>query len=52
MWAGPVGAATGRAHIAACHLYPGADPAHPTHAWEPTGRRLRLTEPPRAGTLR
>ncbi|HEY4409718.1 MAG TPA: dipeptide/oligopeptide/nickel ABC transporter permease/ATP-binding protein [Acidimicrobiia bacterium] len=42
----------GRAHTAACHLYPGADPTHPAQAWEPTGRRLRLTEAPRAGTLR
>jgi oligopeptide/dipeptide ABC transporter ATP-binding protein len=39
-------------HMAACHLYPGADPTHPTRAWEPMGRRLRLTEAPRAGTLR
>jgi oligopeptide/dipeptide ABC transporter ATP-binding protein len=39
-------------HIAACHLYPGADPGHPARAWEPAGRRRRLTEPPLAGTLR
>jgi len=37
---------------AACHLYPGADPGHPAQAWEPAGRRLRLAEPPLAGTLR
>jgi peptide/nickel transport system permease protein len=39
------------AHTAACHLYPGADPGHPAQAWEPAGRRLRLAEPPLAGTL-
>ena len=39
-------------HRAACHLYSGADPAHPAQAWEPAGRRHRLTEPPLAGTLR
>ena len=42
----------GTAHTAACHLYPGADPTHPAQAWEPAGRRLRLAEPPLAGTLR
>ncbi|HYT39555.1 MAG TPA: ABC transporter ATP-binding protein, partial [Acidimicrobiia bacterium] len=42
----------GSTHTAACHLYPGADPGHPTQTWEPTGRRLRLTEPPLAGSLR
>ncbi len=42
----------GSTHTAACHLYPGADPTHPGLSWEPTGRRLRLAEPPRAGTLR
>jgi oligopeptide/dipeptide ABC transporter ATP-binding protein len=42
----------GSAHSAACHLYPGADPTHPAAAWEPAGRRLRLAEPPLAGTLR
>jgi oligopeptide/dipeptide ABC transporter ATP-binding protein len=42
----------GPAHTAACHLYPGADPTHPSEAWEPGGRRLRLAEPPLAGTLR
>ena len=39
-------------HTTACHLYPGADPAHPGQAWEPSGRRLRLAEPPLAGSLR
>jgi oligopeptide/dipeptide ABC transporter ATP-binding protein len=48
----PVPAPVGRSHSAACHLYPGADPAHPGRAWEPAGRRLRLAEPPLAGTLR
>ena len=42
----------GSAHTAACHLYPGADPTNPAQAWEPAGRRLRLSEPPLAGTLR
>jgi oligopeptide/dipeptide ABC transporter ATP-binding protein len=42
----------GSAHTAACHLYPGADPGHPAQVWEPSGRRLRLAEPPLAGTLR
>ena len=40
------------AHTAACHLYPGADPAHPAQAWEPSGRRLHLAQAPLAGTLR
>ena len=48
----PAPAPVGPAHAAACHLYPGADPGHPAQAWEPTGRRLRLAEPPLAGTLR
>jgi oligopeptide/dipeptide ABC transporter ATP-binding protein len=48
----PVLTPAGSAHTAACHLYPGADPAHPAQAWEPAGRRLRLAEPPLAGTLR
>jgi peptide/nickel transport system ATP-binding protein len=48
----PVLAGVGPVHTAACHLYPGADPAHPTQAWEPSGRRLRLAEPPLIGTLR
>ncbi|HEV8623496.1 MAG TPA: dipeptide/oligopeptide/nickel ABC transporter permease/ATP-binding protein, partial [Acidimicrobiia bacterium] len=48
----PVLADVGSDHTAACHLYPGADPAHPAQAWEPSGRRLRLAEPPLAGTLR
>jgi peptide/nickel transport system permease protein len=48
----PAAAPVGAAHTAACHLYPGADPGHPGHAWEPVGRRLRLAEPPLAGTLR
>jgi len=45
-------AGAGPGHTTACHLYPGADPAHPARAWEPTGRRLHLAEPPLAGTLR
>jgi oligopeptide/dipeptide ABC transporter ATP-binding protein len=48
----PVPTPVGSAHTAACHLYPGADPAHPAHGWEPAGRRLHLAEPPLAGTLR
>jgi oligopeptide/dipeptide ABC transporter ATP-binding protein len=48
----PAATPVGQGHRAACHLYPGADPTHPTHAWEPDGRRLHLTEPPLAGTLR
>ncbi len=48
----PAAAPVGAGHSAACHLYPGADPAHPGQAWEPTGRRLRLAEPPLAGSLR
>jgi hypothetical protein len=48
----PMSTPVGPAHTAACHLYPGADPAHPAQAWEPAGRRLHLAEPPRAGTLR
>jgi oligopeptide/dipeptide ABC transporter ATP-binding protein len=48
----PTAAPVGTGHTAACHLYPGADPGHPVQAWEPTGRRLRLAEPPLAGTLR
>jgi oligopeptide/dipeptide ABC transporter ATP-binding protein len=48
----PAPAPVGAVHTAACHLYPGADPTHPDQVWEPTGRRLRLTEPPLAGTLR
>jgi oligopeptide/dipeptide ABC transporter ATP-binding protein len=48
----PVPAQVGTTHTGACHLYPGADPTHPTNAWEPAGRRLHLTEPPLAGTLR
>jgi len=46
----PTGVAPG--HIAACHLYPGADPRHPSTAWEPAGRRRRLAEPPLSGTRR
>jgi peptide/nickel transport system permease protein len=48
----PAATPVGPAHSAACHLYPGADPAHPAQAWEPSGRRLRLLQPPLAGTLR
>jgi hypothetical protein len=48
----PVPADVGAGHTAACHLYPGADPAHPAAAWEPAGRRLRLAEPPLSGSLR
>ena len=48
----PADTPVGAGHTAACHLYPGADPAHPGQAWEPTGRRLRLAEPPLAGSLR
>ncbi|HET9771643.1 MAG TPA: ABC transporter ATP-binding protein, partial [Acidimicrobiia bacterium] len=48
----PDPAPVGAAHSAACHLYPGADPRHPGQAWDPSGRRLRLAEPPLAGTLR
>jgi oligopeptide/dipeptide ABC transporter ATP-binding protein len=48
----PSAAPVGAAHWAACHLYPGADPRHPAQAWDPSGRRLHLTEPPLAGTLR
>jgi peptide/nickel transport system permease protein len=48
----PAAAPVGGGHTAACHLHPGADPAHPEQAWEPTGRRLRLAEPPLAGSLR
>ncbi|HZI37562.1 MAG TPA: ABC transporter ATP-binding protein, partial [Acidimicrobiia bacterium] len=48
----PAGASVGETHTAACHLYPGADPTHPTQAWEPAGRRLRLAEPPLTGTPR
>ena len=48
----PAAAPVGPGCTAACHLYPGADPAHPGQAWEPSGRRLRLAEPPLAGTLR
>jgi peptide/nickel transport system ATP-binding protein len=48
----PATTPVGVGHTAACHLYPGADPAHPTEAWEPAGRRLRLAEPPLTGTLR
>jgi peptide/nickel transport system permease protein len=48
----PAPAPVGPAHAAACHLYPGADAGHPAQAWEPSGRRLRLGEPPLAGTLR
>jgi oligopeptide/dipeptide ABC transporter ATP-binding protein len=48
----PSAAPVGPAHSAACHLYPGADPRHPAQAWDPAGRRLHLTEPPLAGTLR
>ena len=48
----PLLASVAPAHAAACHLYAGADPDHPDRAWEPAGRRLRLAEPPLAGTLR
>jgi oligopeptide/dipeptide ABC transporter ATP-binding protein len=48
----PVRAGVAAAHTAACHLYPGADPTHPSAAWEPSGRRLRLAEPPLSGTVR
>jgi oligopeptide/dipeptide ABC transporter ATP-binding protein len=48
----PSAAPVGATHSAACHLYPGADPRHPAQAWDPAGRRLHLTEPPLAGTLR
>jgi peptide/nickel transport system ATP-binding protein len=48
----PAATPVGPGHTAACHLYPGADPSHPSQAWEPSGRRLRLVEPPLAGTLR
>ena len=48
----PVPTPVADGHTAACHLYPGADPTHPSAAWEPAGRRLRLAEPPLAGTLR
>ena len=48
----PVLTPVGSDHGAACHLYPGADPSHPSQAWAPAGRRLRLVEPPLAGTLR
>jgi peptide/nickel transport system permease protein len=48
----PAATPVGESHNAACHLYPGADPTHPTNAWEPAGRRLRLAEPPLTGTLR
>jgi oligopeptide/dipeptide ABC transporter ATP-binding protein len=47
----PVAAAVGPAHSVACHLYPGADPAHPDRAWAPAGRRQRLGDPPLAGEL-
>jgi peptide/nickel transport system ATP-binding protein len=42
----------GPGHTAACHLYAGADPAHPDRAWAPAGRRARLGDPPLAGALR
>ena len=48
----PAPALVGNDHVAACHLYPGADPGHPEQAWQPDGRRLRLAEPPLSGTLR
>ena len=48
----PVPAEVADSHTAACHLYRGADPSHPGNAWEPQGRRLRLTHPPLSGTLR
>jgi oligopeptide/dipeptide ABC transporter ATP-binding protein len=48
----PVLADVAAGHVAACHLYPGADPRHPSAAWEPGGRRLRLAEPPLSGSLR
>jgi oligopeptide/dipeptide ABC transporter ATP-binding protein len=48
----PAPTPVGDGHSAACHLYRGADPAHPAQAWEPAGRRLRIAEPPRTGTLR
>jgi oligopeptide/dipeptide ABC transporter ATP-binding protein len=48
----PVLADVAAGHVAACHLYPGADPGHPSAAWEPGGRRLRLAEPPLSGSLR
>ena len=48
----PVLTPVGSGQRAACHLYPGADPSHPSAAWEPAGRRLYLSEPPLAGSLR
>ena len=48
----PALAPVGERHAAACHLYSGADPTHPAQAWEPAGRRVRLTEPPVSGVLR
>ena len=48
----PVGTPVGPdGHRAECHLYPGADPAHPDRAWAPAGRRRTLADPPLAGTL-
>jgi oligopeptide/dipeptide ABC transporter ATP-binding protein len=46
----PVLAAAGPASVA-CHLYAGADPEHPGQAWVPQGRRQRLDDPPRRGSL-
>ena len=48
----PVLTSVGPAHTAACHLYTGADPAHPAQSWEPAGRRRRLADSPLAGNLR
>jgi oligopeptide/dipeptide ABC transporter ATP-binding protein len=48
----PAAAPVAAGQTVACHLYPGADPGHPGQAWEPAGRRLRLAEPPLAGSLR
>ncbi|HYH51492.1 MAG TPA: dipeptide/oligopeptide/nickel ABC transporter permease/ATP-binding protein [Acidimicrobiia bacterium] len=47
----PADAVVAERHTAACHLYPGADRRHPSSAWEPSGRRFQLAEPPLTGTL-
>jgi oligopeptide/dipeptide ABC transporter ATP-binding protein len=47
----PADTAVSPTHSVACHLYPGADPAHPGHAWLPAGRRQCLDDPPVAGQL-
>ncbi|MEA2717427.1 MAG: peptide/nickel transport system ATP-binding protein [Actinomycetota bacterium] len=36
----------------ACHLYPGADPAHPGQRWAPVGRRDKLDDPAIEAVLR